>query len=56
MCSRTTCGKCQKPTWAGCGRHIEEALAGVPHDQRCKCRDEAGAENRGGFFARRRGR
>lgn len=25
-------------TWAGCGRHVEQALAGVPQDQRCKCR------------------
>ncbi len=25
------------PTWAGCGKHIETALAGIPVDQRCKC-------------------
>jgi len=28
---------CGRPTWAGCGQHIEEALAGVPLDERCKC-------------------
>ena len=28
---------CGKATWAGCGEHIEEALAGVPADERCTC-------------------
>jgi len=27
----------QRPTWAGCGKHIETALADVPVDQRCQC-------------------
>lgn len=39
MCYQTTCGVCAKPTWAGCGRHIEAALANVPEDERCVCRD-----------------
>ncbi|MFM9014853.1 MAG: hypothetical protein ACKOPV_00025 [Candidatus Nanopelagicus sp.] len=29
------CKKCGKPTWSGCGNHIEEALQGVPTSQRC---------------------
>lgn len=37
MCKRVTCEKCGKPTWAGCGQHIEEALEGVPVEQRCTC-------------------
>ncbi|MGE3178078.1 MAG: hypothetical protein AB7O32_11450 [Vicinamibacterales bacterium] len=37
MCQRVQCDQCGKPTWAGCGRHIEEALRGVPPDQRCQC-------------------
>jgi hypothetical protein len=37
MCTRVNCRQCGKPTWAGCGRHIEEALRGVPPDQRCTC-------------------
>jgi hypothetical protein len=37
MCSRITCPNCQKPTWSGCGRHIEEALKGVPEADRCHC-------------------
>jgi hypothetical protein len=27
-----------KPTWEGCGEHIEDALAGVPMDERCTCK------------------
>jgi hypothetical protein len=37
MCQRATCRQCGKPTWVGCGRHIEQALQGVPVDQRCTC-------------------
>jgi hypothetical protein len=37
MCQRVTCRKCGKPTWVGCGRHIEQALQGVPPEQRCTC-------------------
>jgi hypothetical protein len=37
MCQRISCKRCGKPTWRGCGRHIEEALRGVPPDQRCAC-------------------
>ncbi|CAB4769706.1 unannotated protein [freshwater metagenome] len=36
MCSPVTCNKCGKQTWAGCGEHIEEALAGVPESERCQ--------------------
>ena len=37
MCSAVRCEKCGKATWAGCGQHIEEALAGFSDDQKCKC-------------------
>ncbi len=37
MCARVSCERCGKPTWAGCGEHIEEALAGVPEADRCSC-------------------
>ena len=56
MCSSTTCKKCGKATWKGCGNHIEQALAGVPKDKRCTCRERASSEPvKSGFFARRRG-
>ncbi|KAH6567087.1 hypothetical protein BASA61_007588 [Batrachochytrium salamandrivorans] len=37
MCRMVQCSKCTKPTWAGCGMHIETALAGVPVESRCAC-------------------
>ncbi|EAL66701.1 hypothetical protein DDB_G0281439 [Dictyostelium discoideum AX4] len=37
MCKKITCGKCTKPTWAGCGQHIESCLADVPVNERCVC-------------------
>ncbi len=40
MCHRVTCRRCGKPTWAGCGNHVEQALAGVPLAQRCACPPE----------------
>ncbi len=36
MCRRVTCKQCGKPTWAGCGNHIEQALAGVAKKDRCQ--------------------
>lgn len=39
MCRRVTCDKCGKPTFAGCGAHIEQVLGDVPKDDRCKCRE-----------------
>ncbi|TQL42209.1 hypothetical protein FB468_0191 [Leucobacter komagatae] len=37
MCARVTCENCSKPTWAGCGEHIEDALQGVALADRCSC-------------------
>jgi len=58
MCKKTTCAVCQKATWAGCGQHIEEALAGVPTSERCQCGSALGAARtkRQGFLARLRNR
>lgn len=47
MCRRVQCNKCGKPTYAGCGAHIEQVLGDVPKEDRCRCR-EAAAEARGG--------
>lgn len=45
MCRKVTCKKCGKPTWAGCGQHIEQALAGVPKSQRCQGHDDETASS-----------
>ncbi len=37
MCQKVVCSKCHKPTWSGCGKHIEAALAGVELKDRCQC-------------------
>ncbi len=47
MCSRVTCRSCGKPAWSGCGNHIEQALAGVPSEQRCKCQEAKAASSNG---------
>jgi hypothetical protein len=40
MCRRVDCASCGKPTFAGCGNHIESVLGDVPKPDRCSCRDE----------------
>lgn len=37
MCMAVQCPKCAKPTWAGCGAHVEQVLGHVPKDKRCQC-------------------
>jgi len=37
MCNKVICDNCDKPTWSGCGEHIEEALFGVALEDRCTC-------------------
>ncbi|MEZ4267186.1 MAG: hypothetical protein R3F39_12480 [Myxococcota bacterium] len=37
MCRRVTCSRCKKPTFAGCGAHIEQVLGDVPKPDRCRC-------------------
>lgn len=41
MCRRVKCSRCNKPTYAGCGMHVEQVLGDVPREERCACRDEA---------------
>jgi hypothetical protein len=40
MCRRIDCPKCGRPTFAGCGAHIEQVLGNVPKSERCQCREE----------------
>lgn len=42
MCRRVTCKQCGKPSWAGCGAHVEMVLGDVPRAERCRC-GEVGA-------------
>jgi hypothetical protein len=41
MCSRVTCPQCKKPSFVGCGRHVEQVLGDVAKEQRCRCRETA---------------
>lgn len=50
MCHRVTCRTCGKATWAGCGNHIEQALAGVPHANRCQGHVQEPKQSGGGIF------
>jgi hypothetical protein len=39
MCRRVNCAKCGRPTYAGCGAHVEQVLADVATAERCHCRE-----------------
>lgn len=39
MCRRVTCKDCGRPSYAGCGMHIESVLGDVKPADRCRCRD-----------------
>ncbi|MGI9170838.1 MAG: hypothetical protein ACR2IZ_00040 [Candidatus Nanopelagicus sp.] len=54
MCSMVVCKKCKKPTWSGCGQHIEEALYGVALSDRCQ--GHAGEEKKSSFLSKLFGR
>lgn len=57
MCRPTTCKKCSKTTWAGCGQHVASVKAMVPASQWCSGhQDEAGQSQGGGFLGRLFGR
>ena len=40
MCRRVDCPTCGKPTFAGCGLHVEQVLGDVPAAERCRCREQ----------------
>jgi hypothetical protein len=48
MCRRVTCSSCGKPTFAGCGAHVEQVLGDVPVDERCRCREQKAAGTKEG--------
>ena len=42
VCQPVLCRVCGKVTWTGCGEHVEQALAGIPHEHRCAGHPAAG--------------
>ena len=56
MCRAVTCSKCGKTTWAGCGQHASQVLAGVPPSQRCTGHASHPAASRSGWLRRLLGR
>lgn len=55
MCRQVTCKTCGKVTWAGCGQHVDEALAGVPRSARCAGHEQELSSSKGflaGLFGR----
>jgi hypothetical protein len=53
MCRRINCSKCGKPTFAGCGKHVEQVLGDVPPDQRCRCSEQQATTHSATSFLRR---
>ena len=53
MCRQVTCRTCGRPTWAGCGQHVDRVMADVPPAQRCPGHVK---EPRSGMLARLFGR
>ena len=58
MCRAVNCKTCGKKTWAGCGQHVEQVMAGVPAGQRCDGhpRSESSSPGAGGLLNRIRNR
>ena len=56
MCRPVACRRCEKTTWAGCGMHVDQVLAGVPAAERCPGHQhepsDGGAPAGGGWFRR----
>ena len=41
MCRAVACRVCGKTTWAGCGQHVDQVMAGVARADRCGGHSEA---------------
>lgn len=40
MCRRIECPQCGRPSFVGCGAHVEQVLGDVPRAERCRCREK----------------
>jgi hypothetical protein len=54
MCRAVRCKTCGKTTWAGCGMHVNQVMAGVPTSDRCPGHPKP--ERSGGLWSRLTGR
>lgn len=52
VCRRITCGTCDRPSFAGCGAHIEQVLGDVAVADRCDCSPADKSVKRTGWLAR----
>lgn len=52
MCRPTTCRKCSKTTWAGCGNHVQDVMRHIPKNERCSCSADAPKEKSAGWLSR----
>jgi len=55
MCRTVRCKTCGKTTWAGCGQHVNQVLAGIPPSERCPGHPKAERQE-SGFLGRLFGR
>ncbi|MEZ5252475.1 MAG: hypothetical protein R2689_01280 [Microthrixaceae bacterium] len=57
MCQRVQCPTCHKPTFAGCGRHVEQVLGDVAPADRCQCASNTSSTSTTSrsWFGRRKG-
>lgn len=46
MCFQVECSSCRRPSWAGCGNHIDGCLRDVKMEERCACKARTTAEHR----------
>jgi hypothetical protein len=56
MCRPATCKSCGKTTWAGCGQHVDQVMAGVPRADRCQGHTQEQSAPSGSVFGRLFGR
>lgn len=56
MCRPITCPACKRPSWAGCGAHVEQVLGHVPTAERCQCSQADRRAAKGTWLQRLRGK
>jgi hypothetical protein len=53
MCRAVSCRTCGKTTWAGCGQHVDQVMAGIPRADRCPGHHPQKQSSSGGSFLAR---